>query len=377
MKKRLSGLLASILLMLSLLMLSIVLATPVAQVPLIGGGGDPIYTEANFAPLVFLKQPGGRVLLDDDPNNALFNNGNIALRTNNYAFTGERVTWTVLVWDKNGVPEKIKDVFSGWIDNIDGPLNGSFEGMIQTNCQRIGPCNNQTLSDQGFPNVRRPGDQEPQTSCNPATMGIYECQLTVEPSCHGQKWFHVMALDLTVPNPLNGTMTEAESWFCNPDLDLTVSGNINFGELSPGTQGATTFSVKNSAEAGSGAEVILAISGTDFYDPSSSGAKCPTSNVMNLQGDQTGYTTGFWYTAVKGSQTAGPKRIPYGNSIVQSDPIFSTSTQGTQWRKWSPFPSATALSPESEATMTLHLGIPQPCNGQFTQGSIDLWALAL
>jgi len=362
MKKQLS-----LLITLVLLAMPFGLATPVAQYPLIGD--DPIYTESDFAPLVFLNaNQGGRVLIDDPygvlPHN---DNGDITVRENNYAFTGEQIKWIVLVWDKNGIPEKISDVFAGWSDQTNGPLDPE----TQVNCQYLRAVTG-NLANQGYPNVRRPGDQEAQINGNADTMGEYICTLTIEPNCHGQKWLGAKAIDLS---GLSGTIQEADSWFCNPSMDLSISGNINFGELGPGEQGASTFSVENTGEEGSGILEVLAISGTDFYDPSSSGALCPTSNQLKLQGvNPSQFTTGFWYTATMGIHTVSNKRIPYGNEINEADPIFSPAN-GHLTADWGS--SLVAMSPGSEATMTLHLGIPVPCNGQFTDGDISLWAVAL
>lgn len=344
----------------TLLALSFVVAGPVQSINLVGGE-TPIYTEADFVPLVFLKNHG-RVLANDQ----YFNNGNIVTRTNNYAFTGEQIQWEVLVWDKNGVPEKLSDVWAGWATQTNGPVDPE----MQVNCQYLGPVTSESLASQGYFNIRRPIDQEAQVNGNPQTMGRYLCTLTVEPTCHGQKWLGVKAEDL---DGLSGTMKEAESWFCNPVLDLDVSGAINFGELGSGEQGSSTFSVKNTGEANSGVQVVLAIAGTDFYDPTSSGAMCSTTNALKLQGDGIEFNTGFWYTATMGSNSVGNKRIPYGNSIIAADPVFS-SGKGMIANWASP---KVAMSPGSETTMTLHLGIPQPCNGQFTDGQINLYAWAI
>lgn len=364
----------SLLTILMLFSMSFVLATgPVQQIPLIGDGQTPMYEEADFSPLVFLNQnTGGRVVNNEAPWVLPGDNGNIKLRDNNYAFTGEQIQWKVLVWDKNGVPEKINDVFAGWADQTNGPVDPEIQ--VNCNLDNSGLYENANLAAAGYPNVRRPGDQEPQTTFNPDTMGQYVCTLTIEPTCHGQKWVGVKAVDV---DGNSGTMQEAESWFCNPTLDLFVSGSANFGALSPGEQGSSTFSVENMGEQGSGVEVVLAIAGTDFYDPESSGARCPSTNQLELQGDQLGYTYGFWYTAVMGSNSAGPKRIPYEISgpVSGADPIFSSSSQ-PQWRKWSQS-ELVPMSPGSEATLTLHLGLPQPCNGQFTDGNIDLFAWAI
>lgn len=357
----------SALLVLSLLSVSMVTATPSTSINLIDNEINPIYTESAFTPLVFLNMDGGRVLVDDPY--GFFANGDITKRENNYAFTGEQITWEVLVWDKNGVPEKISDVYSGWSDQV----NGALPPEIQANCQMGTQLEDgANLADAGYPNVRRSGDQEAQVNFNSQTMGIYSCTLTIEPTCHGQKWFGVEVEDLS---GLTSQMQEAESWFCNPSLDLGISGSLNFGELGSGEQGSATISVENQAETGSGMEIVLAISGTDFYDASPSGGMCPTSNQMKLQGDGTGFTTGFWYTAVQGANSVGAKRIPYGTSIVDSDPIFSSSSASNSWKKWSG--ALTPMSVGSEASITFHLGIPQPCNGEFTNGDIILYGLAI
>lgn len=341
-----------------------VLAGPVVQVDL---GGGVTYQEEKFVPLLFLNENGGRTLFDDPY--GFYANGNIQTRTNNYGFTGEQVQWKVLAWDKNGV-EKMGDVFAGWITQTNGPLDPNQ----QVNCQRVSSVEQTGLSSMGYSNVRRPGDQEAQINFDPNSMQEYLCTLTIEPGCLGQKWFGVKIVDI---DGLSSTLQEAESWFCNPELDLYVSGTLDFGTLGPGEQGAATFSVENAAETGSGVEVVLAISATDFYDPISSGAKCPTSNVLEQQGFESvaPFVTGFWYTAVQGSKSVGPKRIPYGNDITSSDPIFSTSTAAQSWKKWTGTLVPTA--PGAETTMTLRLGLPIPCNGQFTDGHIYLYAWAI
>lgn len=345
--------------------IGIVAAGPVSQISLVGGTNTtPIYTEADFTPLVFLNAHG-RVLADDH----YFNNGNIVTRTNNYAFTGEKIQWKILVWDKNGVPEKLNDVYAGWATQTNGPIAPD----MQANCQYVRAIPATNLAAMGYPNVRRPIDQEAQVNGNPETMGEYLCTLTIEPTCHGQKWLGIVAVDL---DGNNGTMKESESWFCNPTLDLTVSGKLNFGELGSGEQGFSTFSVKNNAETGSGVQVVLAISGTDFYDPTSSGAMCPTTNALKLQGVEGAtapFKTGFWYKATMGAKTTALKRIPYGNTIIQADPVFSSSNGLTA--KWTD--PVTPMSPGAETSMTMYLGIPQPCNGQFTSGNIYLYSWAI
>ena len=320
-----------------------VIAVPVGSIDLIGG--DPIYTESKFTPLVFLNMDGGRVLFDDPY--GIWQNGNITERGNNYAFTGEQIQWEVLVWDKNGVPEKLQDVYAGWANQSNGPVDPE----PQANCGLTDqPQRGESLVELGYPNIRRPGDQEDQEEFNPDTMGIYLCLLTIEPQAHGQKWMGVKAVDL---DGLSGTMMEAESWFLNPAMSISTSGTIDFGELGPGERGSSTISVTNDAEEGSGMMVVFRISGTDFYDPNPSGGRCPTTNSLSLGQ--------FRYSAVQGINQVSNMGIPYGTSVVDSRTILGDGVM---------------TSPGSDISLTLELELPQPCNGQFTDGSIFLWAIA-
>jgi len=330
-----------------LVSMSFVMAVPVGQINLIGDPQtNPIYSATNFEPLVFLNANGGRVLYDDPY--GIWENGNIESRTQNYAFTGEQIEWKVLVWEKNGLPEKIDDVFAGWVTQTNGPLDPN----AQVNCEYLGKdSTGGNLEQMGYSHVRRPGDQEDQTDYNEETMGEYSCVLTIEPTCHGQKWLGVKAVDL---EGASGTMQEAESWFCNPTMEISVSGSIDFGELGPGERGSSTISVQNNAEVDSGMEVVFYISGTDFYDPSSSGAMCPISNQLSL--------SQFSYSAVQGSKQILDQTIPYGTSVTTAKKIL---------------PGTTPTNPGTELSLTLSLDIPQPCNGAFTDGDIFLWAVAV
>lgn len=343
----------AIVMVLALMVLPIATAVPVAQFELIGGNSGPIYTETKFAPLVFLN-PDSRVLFDDPY--GIWSSGNISERNSNYAFVGEQIKWTVLVWDKNG-KEKISDVYGALLTQTNGP-NGTLNKQV--NCRLATPSNfnNRTvLSNVGYPNVRRPNDQTSEVYFNPSTMAIYECVYTVEPGnaqsgTHGQYWYNVEAID---NDNLLGRAVDAESWFFNPSMDISVSGHINFGALGPGEQGSSTISVTNAAENGSGLSVVFYISGTDFYDPTSSGAACPSSNKLAL--------TNFKYSAVQGAAQVSNQAIPYGTAVTSAKKVLGPGTVQT--------------SPGSDMSLTLKLDVPQPCNGQFTDGKINLWAVAV
>lgn len=359
---------------------SMVSATPSTEFTLIGtnpanGQVNPIVVNNPFPPLLFINSlPSGRQLNDGPGGTSApgADNGAITTRTNSYAFTGESITYQVLVWDKNG-KEKVLAPGAGWAERLNGPVPPEE----QVNCVLGNQLQNgANLAEAGYPNVRRPNDQEQQTTFNSNTMAIYNCILTIEPNCIGQVWIGLTVVD---ESGLPGSASGQEAWNCNPSLDLEISGNINFGSLGPGEQGSSTVSVTNKATGGT--QVVISIAGSDFYDSTSSGAMCPVSNVFQLEGTDSTFKDGFWYTATQGVLTTGNKRIPYGCTaagvcnIINSDPIFSASNAGNNWKLWS---NLKPTSPGSSASLNLHLGIPQPCNGgPFTSGTLKLFAWAV
>ena len=328
MKKTLS------LLVMALLVVSVM---PVIFAAHVGTGiGVDIVTE-DFAPKVWLCDRG----VFDDPIQP-----NYLPRINNYAFEGEGVMWKVLVMDKNG-KEKISDVFAT-IGDVQGAGND-----IEVNCvERTG-------------SVSRPYEQcdamigeERLERFESSTMKVYECVLTVETpdSMYGEFWATVEAVDV---DGLSGTMDENEYWFLNPTIALSIDGDLVFDDVRPGTETySETLLVGNDADDGSGVVLDMFISGTDFYDSSSSGAMCPTSNVLDL--------SNFEYYAVNGGQETEYLSIPDGDEIVDAERIM----------RGYPIP-ANFLAPGAEIAMTFKLSLPEPCNGDFDSGSIYFWGEAI
>lgn len=296
-------------------------------------------------------------------------------RTQNYAFEGEKIEWLVLVLDKNGV-EKIEDVFAT-IGDVQGAGND-----IEVNCVELN----------GF---AAPGEQI-RESCNarileeeldqydPDIMQYYECTLTVETpeSMYGEYWITVEVTDL---DGLSGTMDENEYWFLNPEIALTIDGDLTFEDVRPGTSAySSTLLVGNDADDGSGVLLDMFISGTDFYDSSSSGAKCPLTNQLSLDAFSYFATNGAYSTLddlrandpVFGDDE-GYVSIEYGigfnnpnpfygnNEIIQSGPIPNMYHPGN------------VLAPGAEIALTFRLDLPEPCNGDFDTGSIYFWGEAI
>ena len=92
----------------------------------IDGDIGGIVTVEQFAPRVFLDN-NARIIIDDYYEPGAISEGGEEMieRINNYAFTGERVQWDALVWDKN---EKIKEVYV------------KANGLVESNCVSVNNC---------------------------------------------------------------------------------------------------------------------------------------------------------------------------------------------------------------------------------------------
>jgi len=349
------------LLVMALLVLSII---PVVFATGVGiGVGVDINTE-DYAPNVWMC--GDRVLVDD-PIQPGLNGANLAERINNYAFEGESIAWNVLVMDKNGI-NKVEDVFAT-IGDVQGAGND-----IEVNCVESTPysdglvnasCNARILEESLTGNPIDITGQD--------VLRYYTCTLTVETqsSMYGEYWITVEAVDL---DGLSGTMAENEYWFLNPIITLEVAGDLVFNNVRPGTDSySSTLLVGNDADDGSGVILDMFISGTDFYDSSSSGAMCPTGNVLDLSAFKYFATNGAYSTFtnfVKDAEGYAP--IKDGSRIDQAYEIIGDDKFGA-----GAYNNGNTLTPGAEMALTFKLTLPEPCNGDFDSGTIYFWGEAI
>jgi len=302
-------------------------------------------------------------------------------RINNYAFEGEQIVWDVLVMDKNGF-EKIEDVFVT-IGDVQGEGN-----EIEVNC-----ILDYVVSDtDDIPedcNARILEEELDGIADNMAAF--YKCILTVETpmSMYGEYWVTVEATDL---DGLSGTMDENEYWFFNPVIALSIDGDMMFEEVRPGTSAySDTLLVGNDADDGSGVLLDMFISGTDFYDSSSSGAKCPTTNQLELSNFRYFATNGAYSTqddrevdVVPGGVQRdcedggeGYCNIEYGIGFNNPIPFYDNAEILQSQLKTGPYYLGNLLAPGAEMALTFRLDLPEPCNGDFDTGSIYFWGEAV
>ncbi len=350
---------------------ALLVLVPASLAVSVGSGLTPDIETEDFAPMVWLCD--NRVVYDDatEPGRVSLDGEELVERMYNYAFEGEQIAWKVLVMDKNGV-EKIEDVFAT-IGSAQGAGND-----IEVNCQETNnpatiprKCNARIL-EEDLSGERLDED----------TQQMYECTLTVETpaSMYGEYWITVEATDL---DGLSGTMDENEYWYLNPEIALSVNGELAFENVRPGTAAySETLLVGNDADAGSGVILDMFISGTDFYDTSSSGAMCPTTNQLSLDS--------FKYYAVNGAYSTADDAetgrtcdaedycdINYGIGFNDPNPFYDAHEIIQAGPAPGPYYGANILSPGAEMSVTFRLDLPEPCNGDFDDGEIYFWGEAI
>ena len=224
-------------------------------------------------------------------------------------------------------------------------------------------------------------------------MSYYDCTFTVETpaSMHGEYFITVEAKDLT---GLSGIMAENEYFFLNPTIALSIDGDIEFEDVRPGTDAySQTILVGNDAEAGSGVIMDMFITGTNFYDPASSGAACPNTNELNLQSFRYFATNGAYSTlgeplgnadaahdngniaTVRNRDAEGYVNIQntmegFSTKMYDEAEIIQGAKDGSYYR-------GNTLSPWSEMALTFKLSLPEPCVGDFSEGQIYFWGEAI
>lgn len=311
-------------------------------------------------------------------------------RHNNYAFEGEKLEWIVLVMDKNKI-EEVQEVVA---------TIGASQGTgndVEVECVRLNSWN--TPGAQLMPECNARISEEKLKQFDANTMSYYECTLTVETpeSMYGEHFVTVEAIDA---KGLSNIMRENEYWFFNPQIALTIDGMLDFGTVRPGTISySDTILVGNEADVGSGVTLDMFISGTDFYDPASSGARCVLTNRLKLGnnfvaagldtknnkcnvgfGDADDhlcyFATNGAYSTLKDNRrdAEGYAPIVYGDTFSMD---FYNDAELIQANKMGDYWGANFLVPGSEMAITFKLGLPEPCVGDFSAGSIYFWGEAV
>ncbi|MBI2629795.1 hypothetical protein HYW76_01710 [Candidatus Pacearchaeota archaeon] len=393
-------------LVMALLALSVI---PGALAVSIGSGIGLDITPEQFAPRIWMCD--SRIVLEDPVEAGRISNAGTMLveRVNNYAFEGEQIQWRVLAMDKNKI-EEIQEVV-GTIGPTQGTGNDIEVECVRENAHTDGEaleasCNARILEEQ-------------LTEFDAETMDYYTCTFTVETpaSMHGEYFITGEAIGTDGQSAI---MDENEYWFLNPVIALSIDGDMTFSDVRPGSIAySSTMLVGNDAEAGSGVLLDMFISGTDFYDPASSGARCPTTNHLKLSlnlreqaalgagilpgatfstdcdidtwintpaersvdnHDHLCYyaTSGAYGTAGNANADAeGYKPIVYSNEFTRDFYRDAEIIQGIEVPGSNGFYPGNFLTPGAEIAITFKLGLPEPCVGDFSEGQIYFWGEAI
>jgi hypothetical protein len=360
-------------------------------------------TPEEFPPHIWLCD--SRIVMDDCVESGRVSDCSMELveRMQNYAFEGEQITWNVLVMDKNKI-EEVRDVVAT-LGRAQGTGNS-----VEVECGR-------TSAPSTIPaacNARILEQDLTGTDFKPDTQAFYQCILTVESSnsMYGDFFITVEVM----ADDGEATIDENEFWFLNPTVALTVEGSLVFDEVRPGTLAySDSVKVGNDADLGSGVLLDMFISGTDFYDPSSSGAKCPVSNRLKLSDSRrsraglgSGTASNTWHMSPNGKCQAGSSGLKMDNAdhlcyyaagggytsaaapnadsegyrpLVYSDSFSGDFYNDAEIIFNGNFPGGysfgNVLAPGSELAITFKLGLPEPCFGDFSDGRIFFWGEAI
>jgi len=279
---------------------------------------------------------------------------NPELRYEEYAFSGEQLIWEIVVRDLNGV------------DDI-SYLKLTVDGYTEALCEEITVGRNNPVE---YPwTTQIPEKGHAPAEFDSAFDKFYRCVLTVEPSWYGESVVNVEAYD---QQGAVSTDSISQSWFFNPAvfLDLDTNNGAPGITYEPGFPGETVFSenklmVTNLAEGG--VDLWAFIAADDLTDPTHSGAKCPVSNVLDVDGY--GEWDGMDYRCKIGTMEDDTWRDITNKdntdtctrrSCVNANPLVMGSGQ------------TSVIYNMKTAECQFKLQYPVPCIGDFSQGLIHI-----
>lgn len=286
-------------------------------------------------------------------------------RTQQYAFTGEQVMELVVVRDLNGAPD---------LSYAKVTVDGKTEAL----CNELEVKSNETgyyVKPTGLNGVYLPSDVPPAKGMAPKGYDplfdkVYECVWTVEPSWYGPSVVNIEAYD---QEGAVSTMGISQDWFFNPAIMIDLDTNDGAPSIwyESGVPGQTVYSgnqlvVTNMAE---GAVDLFAwIAADDLTDPAHSGAKCPVSNVLDVDQymeyrGKIGTTFGDW-TQIHNKDNS---RGVVGHTLMGATPL----AEGGTW------PYSGILHNMHSGEVAFRLTYPVPCIGSFTEGMIHVIVRAI
>jgi hypothetical protein len=260
-----------------------------------------------------------------------------------YAFEGETVAFVVDVQDADGLVQDCVKVYVT-LDNGDDPIEAAC--VLDAS----------TLNDD-------------------ETEGTFRCLYTVEPTeggTEGEYWISVKAQD-GCGTGCSDSAAGVISLYLNPAVGLSIESQDEFGfdydaggdALEEGPFAGDTvytpyFTVENAPDdivgSQSGLYLLLQVYGTDMWDYASSGALCPTSNVLDIGNVE--------YKA--SHLNVQQDWVDMNDGLSNVDYVFQeTNPMDPDFNFLGNF-----LGVGDDITMRLRLNIPTPCIGTFENGGM-------
>ena len=273
---------------------------------------NSVYADINFS--ITLTSD---ILLREDQ---VCGDGNVITAPRSYLSEGEQIIFNVSVEDSSAI-EDIDDVYV------------TVNDVIAVECLSSG-------------NVS-------------PTIENYHCVLTIETpeSMYGESIIKAKATSIygEEANIYIG------NWFLNSVPEITSSTT---SLLFPDAYGGETvysdwINISNNAEGN--VTLNIKISGTDFYDSTSSGAKCPITNQLNLSNLAYYAKNGIYNTSTDpGADEEGYISIPYVDYSVYNqfqELIFGHSS----------------INNDENINLKFRLNVPSFCRGNFDTGEVLIW----
>ncbi len=285
-------------------------------------------------------------------------------RQNYYAFEGEKIMWNILVRDGNGIEDiaSVNVVFS-----VDSPIGGMPMNNTNALCTiaQVQPSDGDNVSSYDA------------DVFDIITDRVYSCETVI---LDAENTFGYAQVRATVEdnrgatNPiLANESNKAEFVFVNPSIGLEISdadNGLSFGDLEPGETGySQDIYLTIDVPSQSGVILDVDMKGTDFSDSSGNPAMCPTSNVLEL--------SNFRYFAEKAGSSAQPPLPTTANSPTAD--LEGYDIIGVDWSDViaGSGDEASHLTYEDYLKITFKLDLPNPCFGDFTEGSFNFQGEAI
>lgn len=264
-----------------------------------------------------------------------------------YVFTGETLSYYVVVADEDG-EDNIEEV----VLRVNGYTAGSCVPLEDEYDSDSFDCDLDDYS----------ADEEQ----------LYMCKLVVQSGWSGSTDINIMAFD---EDGLSDTSTWTDRVVFNPPLSINLAGSISFGAVEPG-ESVTSNSVFLENVGSDGVVMDMYIASDDYFtDPDGLVAGGPKPAVC---GDGNGIPyTSFNYYATKGSLDSGENDNNFpglGDNICDADvdeytPLPSHSGDiEDMCRIINHREEGSFLTQGQSMSLTFQLDVPEPCEGEFTDG---------